>query len=175
MHTDKYGQTIVNVNDVFTALYNGTLKDLADVQFDNKEEVDQFNRAVSANADHISKLALYQEPGDIDSLELFDEANQLSWFMPKEYSKFPMVEWLLDQTQNEEQYQRVVTELELYIQHDMMELLNYIKYLVDFMREHKIVWGVGRGSSVASYVLYLIGVHKVDSIKYDLDIHEFLK
>lgn len=173
MHTDKYGQAIVNVNDVFTALYNGTVSDLTDIQFDSKNEVDRFNQAVSSNADHISKLALYQEP--TSSLELFDEANQVSWFMPEEYNKFPMVEWLLDQTQNEEQYQRVITELELYIQHDMMGLLNYIKYLVDFMREHNIVWGVGRGSSVASYVLYLIGVHKVDSIKYELDIREFLK
>jgi DNA polymerase III alpha subunit len=43
------------------------------------------------------------------------------------------------------------------------------------MKENKIVWGVGRGSSVASYVLYLIGVHRIDSIKYDLDIREFLK
>jgi DNA polymerase III alpha subunit len=54
-------------------------------------------------------------------------------------------------------------------------LLFYLKYLVDAMRENKIVWGVGRGSSVASYVLYLIGVHRIDSIKYDLDIKEFLK
>jgi DNA polymerase III alpha subunit len=43
------------------------------------------------------------------------------------------------------------------------------------MRKHNIVWGVGRGSSVASYVLYLIGVHKINSMYYDLDIEEFLR
>jgi DNA polymerase III alpha subunit len=43
------------------------------------------------------------------------------------------------------------------------------------MRKNKIVWGVGRGSSVASYVLFLIGIHKVNSLKYNLDIKEFLK
>jgi DNA polymerase III alpha subunit len=47
--------------------------------------------------------------------------------------------------------------------------------MVDVMREQDIVWGVGRGSSVASYVLYLIGVHKIDSLYYDLDIAEFLR
>jgi DNA polymerase III alpha subunit len=57
----------------------------------------------------------------------------------------------------------------------MFDLLFYLKYLVDTLRENKVVWGVGRGSSVASYVLYLIGIHKIDSIKYDLDITEFLK
>jgi len=43
------------------------------------------------------------------------------------------------------------------------------------MRKNNLVWGVGRGSSVSSYLLYLIGVHKVDSYKYRLDIKEFLK
>jgi DNA polymerase III alpha subunit len=37
------------------------------------------------------------------------------------------------------------------------------------------VWGVGRGSSVASYVLFLIGVHRIDSMKYNLDYKEFLR
>ncbi len=57
----------------------------------------------------------------------------------------------------------------------MTKVLNLLLYLVDHFRTNKIVWGVGRGSSVASYILYLIGIHKVDSIKYDLDIGEFLK
>ena len=70
---------------------------------------------------------------------------------------------------------RVQSELVLFRQLNMIPLLKYIKYLVDTMRENKVVWGVGRGSSVASYVLYLIGVHKIDSIKYELDINEFLK
>jgi DNA polymerase III alpha subunit len=43
------------------------------------------------------------------------------------------------------------------------------------MRANNIVWGVGRGSSVASYVLFLIGIHKVDSLYYDLPIEEFLR
>jgi DNA polymerase III alpha subunit len=57
----------------------------------------------------------------------------------------------------------------------MLDLLRYLKYLVDTMRSKNILWGVGRGSSVASYCLYLLGIHKVDSVKYDLDIKEFLK
>ena len=43
------------------------------------------------------------------------------------------------------------------------------------MRDNGVIWGVGRGSSVASYVLYLIGIHKVDSMYYDLPINEFLR
>ena len=50
-----------------------------------------------------------------------------------------------------------------------------MKYIIDTLRENNIVWGVGRGSSVSSYMLYLIGVHKVDSIKYNLNINEFIR
>jgi DNA polymerase III alpha subunit len=82
---------------------------------------------------------------------------------------------LYEQCTTEKERARVDEELLLFIQHGMFDLLFYLKYLVDTMRENKIVWGVGRGSSVASYVLYLIGVHRIDSIKYDLDIKEFLK
>jgi DNA polymerase III alpha subunit len=95
--------------------------------------------------------------------------------MTEEYKNFEIVGFLLDQTKNEEEYQRVVTELELFYQYNMIDLLKYVKYLVDTMRKNNIVWGVGRGSSVASYCLYLLGVHKINSLKFDLDIKEFLK
>jgi DNA polymerase III alpha subunit len=57
----------------------------------------------------------------------------------------------------------------------MLDLLRWLKYFVDTAKQRNIIWGVGRGSSVASYVLYLIGVHKIDSIKYKLDWKEFLR
>jgi hypothetical protein len=70
---------------------------------------------------------------------------------------------------------RVTDELTEYFGRGMYPLLQYMIYLVDFMRENNIVWGVGRGSSVASYVLYLIGIHRINSIHFDLDWHEFLR
>ena len=75
----------------------------------------------------------------------------------------------------EEQLQRVGQELLMFQDRNLFDLLKFMKYLVDTMRKNNIVWGVGRGSSVASYVLFLIGVHKIDSIYYQLDIEEFLK
>jgi DNA polymerase III alpha subunit len=53
--------------------------------------------------------------------------------------------------------------------------LRYLKYLVDTLKSNNMIWGVGRGSSVASYVLYLLGVHRIDSMFYDLDAREFLR
>jgi hypothetical protein len=173
MQIDNYGQVIVNADDVFNSLYNGIKISFGELVFDNETAVLQFNESVDKNADNISKVGLYK-PTDIPIKE-FDNANQINWFMPSKYQNFEIVEFLLDQTTTDIEHQRVVNELELFAQHNMIDVLKYLKYLVDTMREHNIVWGVGRGSSVASYVLYLIGVHKINSIKYELDITEFLK
>ena len=56
----------------------------------------------------------------------------------------------------------------------MLNVLKFLVYLIETMRDNNIVWGVGRGP-IYSYVLYLLGVHKVDPTKYGLDITDFLK
>jgi DNA polymerase III alpha subunit len=95
--------------------------------------------------------------------------------MPDEYKNMDIAKWLLDLCRNETELQRTGAELLMYAERDLLDLLRYLKYFVDTLRENKIVWGVGRGSSVASFVLYLIGVHKINSISYGLDINEFIR
>jgi DNA polymerase III alpha subunit len=102
------------------------------------------------------------------------EINSKHWFIPDDYCP-NLVEFLYSQCTTPEQTQRVDRELELFIKNDMYDLLHVMKYVVDTLRANNIVWGVGRGSSVASYVLHLIGVHKIDSIKYNIPIEEFFK
>ena len=169
---DNYGRVSITDTEAFDALYTGKLKDLTGVTIDGC--IDQYNQSRLQNADRIPELKLPEDLTDV-SLEFFDESNQCDWFMPKEYKSFTIHQWLLDQCKTEQERTRVDSELILFVQHGMFDMLFYLKYLVDTMRENNIVWGVGRGSSVASYVLFLIGVHKIDSIKYNLDIHEFLK
>lgn len=105
----------------------------------------------------------------------YDMSNQKNWYMPNEYLNFDIAKYILDLCTTEEELQRVGQELLLYQERDLFPLLRYCKYLVDVMRDNNIVWGVGRGSSVASYVLFLIGIHRINSIHYDLSIDEFLK
>ena len=172
MRIDKFGQVIVNDVDLFDSLYKGNTIP-TDILVEEQPEIDQYNNSINLNADHIEKLRKYVLE-DI-SVEFFDEANQVDWFIPEDKVHHNLVEMLYGMCKTEEETNRVSAELELFIQHGMLDVLFYLKYLVDTMREHNIVWGVGRGSSVASYVLFLLGVHKVNSIKYQLDIHEFLK
>ena len=70
---------------------------------------------------------------------------------------------------------RVEQELAEFKARNMYPVLQLMIYIVNTLRKNNLVWGVGRGSSVASYVLYLIGIHKIDSLQYNLDIKEFLK
>jgi DNA polymerase III alpha subunit len=102
------------------------------------------------------------------------EINSKHWFIPNDYCP-NLSEMLYSLCETDDQRDRVSQELELYIKHGMYDVLHVMKYIVDTLRENNIVWGVGRGSSVSSYVLYLIGVHKIDSIKYKLPIEEFFK
>ena len=97
------------------------------------------------------------------------------WFIPEEYRTMDILDWVHQQCSTTEQTQRVDQELELFIKNDMYDLLHVMKYVVDTLRENNVVWGVGRGSSVASYVLHIIGVHKIDPIKYNIPIEEFFK
>lgn len=109
------------------------------------------------------------------TVEEYDSNNQKQWLMPQQYKDLDIAKYVLDKCKTDAELQRVGKELLLYYERNLFDLLKYLVYLTDVMRENKIIWGVGRGSSVASYVLYLIGVHKIDSIFYDLDIEEFLR
>ncbi len=174
MRSNNFDQIILNTVDAFEALYSGKKFNFENVLFDDSDELKKFNLSRKKNFDNFPELKIYKEDSS-ETKELFDEANRCTWFMPKEYLDFPMHEWLLDQCTTAKEKDRVNLELELFIQHNMYDVLFYLKYLVDTMRENQIVWGVGRGSSVASFVLYLLGIHKINSIKYELDINEFLK
>ena len=173
MKLNQYSQVEVTEQEAFSALYNQKIDTLENVYIDSDSVIEQYNNARRLNADRLPDLEKLEIDPNVD-LKLFDKYNQSNWFMPNDYCP-NLVEMLYGMCSTKEQTDRVSEELELFIQHNMMDLLYYLKYLVDTMREHKVVWGVGRGSSVASYCLYLIGIHKIDSLKYNLDIKEFLK
>ena len=86
--------------------------------------------------------------------------------MPDEYKNLDIEAYVINLCNSEEEVSRAYEELAEFHKRKMTDVLRYMVYLVKFMRENNIVWGVGRGSSVASYVLFLIGVHRINSIQY---------
>lgn len=116
-----------------------------------------------------------QMAADSISKEDFDHRNQTTWFMPESYKTLDIAEHVIGLCETPAELQRVGQELLLFQERNLFDLLRYLKYLVDLMKHNQLIWGVGRGSSVASYVLYLLGVHKINSMYYDLDPAEFLR
>lgn len=105
-----------------------------------------------------------------------------NWNMPDHYKTLSMKDVLQDKLRSfghndptSAYYTRVNLEYTLYEDRGMVPVLKFLTYLVDICEEKNVVLGVGRGSSVASYILFLLGVHRIDSVKYELDIKEFLK
>ena len=184
MKTDTLGIPRFSNRDLIDMIYSGNADKVHVVLCDQNDDVDKFNEVCEEQG--INKLQKYI-PLDVDE-QTFDGVCQSEWFMPDEYKEL----WhkgfaILAKRQEELQSDphSVYTEFlptllneelcRAFTERGMLPLLRYMIYLVDFMRENDIVWGVGRGSSVASYVLYLIGVHRIDSIQYDLDWREFLR
>lgn len=167
MRQDHLTQYILNENDICDLILKDPQRHISCI-VDNPIH---FNSDLELH--NVPNLKLYTNSNI--TVEEFDSLNQNSWHMPEEYKNLDIAQWLLDQCKTDVQRQRVGQELLLYLDRNLFPLLQYLKYLIDILRKYNIVWGVGRGSSVSSYVLFLIGVHKIDSIYYDLDISEFLK
>jgi DNA polymerase III alpha subunit len=173
MKYNTFGQAYTTENELCDLLYQNP--DLVLSRF-QVEDCSKFNTACARTYSEFEKLKPYIPIDDKEiPLELFDQEQQQNWYMSKEYLDMDIAQWLMDQCKTDAELQRVGKELLLYQERDLFNLLRYLKYFVDKMRSNKVLWGLGRGSSVASYVLYLIGVHKIDSMYYDLDITEFLK
>lgn len=170
MNYDQCGIAYTSTDELVELLYEHPDLDLEKFYVTDPA---QFNRAVDSFYAEMPKLKLYNLEG-LDQ-EKFDQAAQKHWHMSQEYYEMDIAEWVLHQCSDDAELQRCGEELLLYQERDAFDLLRYLKYLVDTMRTHNIIWGVGRGSSVASFVLYKIGVHRINSLYYDLDAREFLK
>ena len=170
MKFDKYGQTYTTSKELCNLLYQNPKLDLSLFQV---EDTLEYNRSVADLHADQDLLEKYQEL--TDSIDEFDRILQSSWSMPQEYKDMDIAKYVLDLCRTDQELQRVGEELLLYQERDLFDLLRYLKYMIDTLRKNNIVWGVGRGSSVASYVLFLIGVHKIDSLYYKLSVDEFLK
>jgi len=175
MNYDKFGLAYTTEEELCDLLYENP--DLNIFNFLVKGKM-QFNESAETLFVDYQKLHMHLDLSAIDpelTVEKFDAQQQSKWHMPDEYQSMDIAEWVLAQCSTEAELQRCGQELFLYQERDLFPLLCYLKYLVDTMRAHGVIWGVGRGSSVASFVLYKMVVHRINSLYYDLDPEEFLK
>lgn len=166
---DKYQRYQSDESTGMEMLYHN--RDINKVGFLNTEDTTKFNKF--AEEFGIKELEILGE-------EDFDRIN--TYIIPQQYKDLDVVGYIkelvpngVDGTDNAETSQRVDMELTEYKARNLYPVLRVLIYIIETMRRNNLVWGIGRGSSIASYVLFLLGIHKVNSIKYNLDIKEFLK
>lgn len=173
MKQNKFGQLVFSENDLCDLLMQG-------------HDVDSLKNVVVDQTVNLEELIMHIErPGSLltwtfpynqnTSVPEFHLTQQMNWHMPEEYKQLDIAAYILGLCTTEAELQRCGQELLLYQERDLFDLLRYLTYLVDVMRQNRVIWGVGRGSSVASYVLYKLGVHRIDSMYYDLNPEEFLR
>jgi DNA polymerase III alpha subunit len=168
MRLDQYSNPVFTEQDLFEALYKGYQFNVSDTLLVDKRTDDIRALETQLGFKFLEPFETYFDVSE------YDTACRSVWFMPDEYKQMDIEGFLVNECP-EQNYQRLVDELNAYKDRNMLDLLRWLKYFVDTLRSKNILWGVGRGSSVASYVLFLIGVHKIDSVKYNLDWQEFLR
>ena len=172
MRTNKHGEQIYSEDDLCNLIMQGfNPSDLDGIIVDKPVDLE----SAALMLENVPLLVEYDKIFENMSTEEFDHRCQSRWFMPEEYMNMDIAEHVISLCNSDAELQRCGQELLMFQERNLFNLLKYLKYLVDVMNQHNLVWGVGRGSSVASYVLYKLGVHKIDSLYYELDPAEFLR
>lgn len=146
----------LNEDKVLSALYNGVPIE--------KIYAPELRESYNKSAKVLNIPEIPEQP-------IFDE----SWLFPEKYKKLDLIKYFSNRIKTDEEALRIAEELDLFLKTGQENLLRYLIYLGQIIEKNNIVTGVGRGSSVSLYLLYLCKIHKVDSLKYKLNPAEFFK
>lgn len=173
MKMNQAGQIVVKETDMITALYQG--KNAERIVVEDTKWISRYNNLVEL-FDFPDSTIDYEVESRLSSNEFVAQCvGKDGWNMPDEYKNLDIKTHILADLTCDIRIARVNQEYQEFEKRNMIPVLQFLVYFLKECRQNNVVLGVGRGSSVASYILFLIGVHKIDSIKYDLDIKEFLK
>lgn len=171
MKVNMYGQAILSSDQLRELLLQG--KNIGHLNVVKDDEINLYEKFQDILLRQ--RTIFLDAPEEILSFDDFHQQKSDEWIFPLEYQQIDVYKWLIDKCKTQKEIDRVNEEYTLYKDRDLIMLLRLFIFLVDYMRKNKFIWGVGRGSSVSSYILYLIGVHHVDSLKYNFDIKDYLK
>lgn len=165
------GVSIVHPDSVPSALSRGLRpSDLRVTELN--EDVQSFNTNV-VEADQLRLAA--DEPIAIP----------MEWQLPDSYKNLDVQERVFDEffkrlpslkysaEQEDIAVRRLADEVNEVETRGMMDFMRTIVYVLDTFRSKDIVWGVGRGSSCACYILFVLGLHVVDCVRYEVPMNEF--
>lgn len=136
--------------------------------------------------DEIDEYNSFMSSGDEIQVKERNNPFDISWNIPEEYKNINVKEYLIkkieiefinrdfNEIEKSIRVKRLLIELTLFKKYQLFDVVRTLIYIINKFETESIIWGVGRGSSVSSYILYLIGVHDIDSVEFNLDVKEFL-
>lgn len=105
------------------------------------------------------------------------------WIMPQEYraldlelfsykklEEYVSKKHIHDFKKYQDRLQLEIAEIE---RRQLGNIVRCVIFALDRMKESGSIWGVGRGSSCASLVFFLVGLHAVDPVLYNISHLEF--
>jgi hypothetical protein len=105
-----------------------------------------------------------------------------AWKLPEPYVSLDVrevvlaeAEFRLGATCSDAYVDRLLLELDEMEKRGMYDFVRALIFIRDRFTEHGVIMGVGRGSSCASLVLFVLGLHRVDPVLHDIPLGEFLK
>jgi DNA polymerase III alpha subunit len=134
-------------------------------------DIAHHNALVESTEDEIKK-----SPSDLEiAASITPEVYQI----PQKYLDIDLRDYALSKLRDyptERQAQakeRIETELVEIEKRNIGNLFRTIIYMMDVLDSKQIVYGVGRGSSCACFMLFLFGLNLLDPIEFDIPIEEF--
>lgn len=161
------GTVICNDDALVEILYSG--QDFSGVFCNNIENQTEWEYANKINDTDYSVPIFGDNPQ-------YAEINWYQYWRTSElYVNIDLLEWCLSRCKTEEESDRVRLEITEFEKRNMIPIMKHLIYCVDIWRSNNIFWGVGRGSSVCSFVLYLIGINRINPLQYKLFLGEWLR
>lgn len=176
-------------------LGSSLLKTGAKLRFDGVYECDTLEQVINCLLDGVPPRNIFCE---IPETKVFnnkvDESQEFAkkveyplsydWIIPEFYQSLDVFSYVLSKLDafiNNEHpaYQkyldRICIELEYFEDTNSMDFVRCVIFTLEEMTSRGLFWGVGRGSSCACLVFFLLDLHKIDPIKYNLPLNDFFK
>jgi DNA polymerase III alpha subunit len=167
---DDYGNVVFQVKDLYELIVQG--HDVLKYQFADGPDTQQLIES-SRTLDNEELIPQVYVP-PTEPVDACMDRYRNNWLIPEPFKSMNVRDYLNELCSGTQECARVDYEMNVFEKYELEDMLRSLVYMVDTFRQNNVVWGVGRGSSVSSFVLYLIGIHRVNSITYDLDFDEFL-
>ena len=176
MIVDEYGQVYLKTKEITDKFYSDENFKTKSLFLEDDHEYKLHNK--NCTQFEIDPLVKPNKP-DIDPVE-YHKLLSSDWHMPDKYKNLDVLDFCCKKLEQKNlisfDYVQILNkEYNEFKQRNMIDVLRFMCYLMDQIEQKDIVTGVGRGSSVSSLVLYLIGVHHIDPVKYKLNYKEFLR